>query len=94
LTQNTEDCTCAQSSLNPEAYFTIECRKQFELDNINCFTEELLRKKVGNSFDFTVIDGICRSGTLTIADTPKTIVICIYLHQDTEVQDVIECIKQ
>jgi hypothetical protein len=93
LTQNTEDCTCAQPSLNPEAYYTIEGRKQAELDAINYFTEELLLKKVGNSFDFTVIDGVSRSGGHTIADTPKSIVIYIYLHQDTAVQDTIECIK-
>jgi hypothetical protein len=41
-----------------------------------------------------VIDGISRSGGHTIADTPKSIVICIYLHQDATVQDTIECIKQ
>jgi hypothetical protein len=82
-----------QPSLNPEPYFTIKGRRQAELDNINCFTEELLQKRVDNSFDFTVIDGISRSGGHTIADTPKSIVICCYLHQDTEVQDVIECIK-
>ena len=94
LTQNTEDCTCVQSSLNPEPYFTIKDRRQAEFDNINCFTEELLKKRVDNSFDITVIDGIDRSGYHTIADTPKSIVICCYLHRDTEVQDVLECIKQ
>ena len=83
-----------QSRLNPDPYFTIKDRKQAEFDNISCFTEELLKKRVDNSFDITVIDGIDRSGYHTIADTPQSIVICCYLHRDTEVQDVLECIKQ
>jgi hypothetical protein len=91
LTQTTKDCTCSQS-LN-SAYDAIEHRIQVEVDEIERF-EERLFQNVDKICDFTVINGISRSGQHPLAYEPKSIVICIYLYEDVTVQDTIKAIKE
>jgi hypothetical protein len=92
LTQNTEDCTSTQN-LNPASYDTIEDSIQAEVDDIEGFRERLYQN-VNKICDFTVIDGISRSGQHPLLNEPKSIVICIYLYEDVAVQDTIKVIKE